>query len=361
MNNITRMIAIVSSLFGEKLSQHYDGLIAFKSFQEKFNKSYDSVIEFETRFSIFRENLKTILSKNSKSQTYTLNINEFSDLTPEEFKNKYIGNGLRGGTNMFGKGGLKCETFNYSYGFVSYGTSGSGRGLYFKDLPDTVDWVKAGAVTPVKNQGQCGSCWAFSTTGALEGAWAKKTGKLVSLSEQQLVDCAGLRYGNHGCNGGLMDNAFTYVAEHGLSSEEAYPYVSGANPLEKHACSPNGTVLAPETVVGCYDVEPNNQLALKQAVALYGPVSVAIEADTKIFQSYSGGVITNGDLCGQDLDHGVLLVGYGEENALKYWLLKNSWGPSWGVDGYIKLGRSDLTNDAGICGIAKQPSFPLVF
>jgi hypothetical protein len=100
------MIAIVSSLFGEKLSQHYDGLIAFKSFQEKFNKSYDSVIEFETRFSIFRENLKTIHSKNSKSQTYTLNINEFSDLTPEEFKNKYIGNGLRGGTNMFGKGGL---------------------------------------------------------------------------------------------------------------------------------------------------------------------------------------------------------------------------------------------------------------
>ena len=194
----------------------------------------------------------------------------------------------------------------------------------------------------------------------MEGALAKKTGKLQSLSEQQLVDCSsGMRYGNHGCNGGLMDNAFKYVVDNGLCSEEAYPYTSGSEPHVKNSCisSKCSSII---NVVGCSDVTSNNQLALKQAVALYGPVSVAIEADTSIFQSYSSGVVTDMDLCGQNLDHGVLVVGYGVENGLKYWLVKNSWGPSWGDGGYIKLGRSDSENDAGVCGVAKQASFPLV-
>jgi len=350
MNKIRTMIntLLISSLFGDNLSQYYNHLTTFNSFQEKFNKTYNSVIEFETRFSIFRENLQTILSH--KSHTYKLEINKFSDLTPQEFKTNYIGSGfnLNDDSSSLEFSFKRCSLFNYSLG-----------SLY--NVPDLVDWVKAGAVTPVKNQGQCGSCWTFSTTGAMEGAWTKKTGKLVSLSEQQLVDCAGGRYGNHGCNGGLMDNAFKYIADNGISSEETYPYTSGVKPLINNKCNSTISIsILPNEVVGCYDVQPNNQLALKQAVALYGPVSVAIEADMKIFQSYSSGVVTDMDFCGQNLDHGVLVVGYGTENGLKYWLVKNSWGPDWGINGYIKLGRSELSDDAGVCGIAKQASFPLV-
>ena len=266
-------------------------------------------------------------------------MNEFMDLTQAEFKQKYIGSGIDLRNSQ-----VKCGVYNYS--------------LDTNNLPESVDWVKDGCVTPVKNQGSCGSCWAFSSTGALEGAWAKKTNKLISLSEQQLVDCAGGRYGNHGCNGGLMDNAFKYVFDNGLCTEEAYPYTSGSDPNVKNTCN-SATCHSSVSAVGCSDVEKNNQQALKAAVAL-GPVSIAVEADTKIFQFYSGGVVTDIALCGQNLDHGVLIVGYGVENGLKYWLVKNSWGEGWGQDGYIKLGRSDSADDAGVCGVAKQASFPLV-
>ena len=331
----------------------------FALFQEEFNKTY-SFSEIENRYAVFKDNYYNIHSHNyGKKQNYTLKMNEFMDLTQEEFKQKYIGSGIDLRNSQ-----VKCGLYNYS------------RDI--NDLPESVDWVKDGCVTPVKNQGSCGSCWAFSSTGALEGAWAKKTGKLISLSEQQLVDCAGGRYGNHGCNGGLMDNAFKYVFDNGLCSEEAYPYTSGyasgntfghtfghsfghalnKDPTVKNVC--NAAICHSSiSVVGCSDVEKNNQLALKVAVA-HGPVSIAVEADTKIFQFYSGGVVTDIALCGQNLDHGVLIVGYGVENGLKYWLVKNSWGEDWGQDGYIKLGRSDSADDAGVCGVAKQASLPLV-
>ena len=184
----------------------------------------------------------------------------------------------------------------------------------------------------------------------MEGAWAISKGQLVDLSEQELVDCAGLKYGSMGCSGGQMEGAFKFIIENGQCAASSYPYT--AKDGSCHSCT------AVAHASSCYDVKPNDQLSLKAAVAKQ-PVAVAIEADTKYFQSYSGGILTSSS-CGTSLDHGVLTVGYGEENGQKYWLVKNSWGTSWGDQGYVKIGRSESTNDAGICGIAMDPSFPTV-
>lgn len=301
----------------------------FSLYLEKFNKKYASLKELEERFSIFKENVKNIIEHNSdRSQNFTMGINQFTDLTPTEFKDIYIGGYTKIGKSV-------CGEFINSKKVAS--------------LPVNVDWRSTGAVTPVKDQGQCGSCWAFSTTGAIEGAWAIKSGKLISLSEQQLIDCS-KRYGNLGCSGGLMDNAFTYVIDSGICAEESYVYTASGGSCAKCDIA--------STISSCKDVFPNDQIALMSAVSI-GPVSIAIEADTKIFQSYSSGVITS-ESCGATLDHGVLIVGYGVENGIKYWLVKNSWGTRWGDDGYVKIARSESLDDAGICGIAMQPSFPVV-
>ena len=217
------------------------------------------------------------------------------------------------------------------------------------DLPNSIDWRNHNAVTSVKNQGQCGSCWSFSATGAMEGAWAISQGTLISLSEQQLLDCS-RKYGDMACNGGLMDSAFNYAIDNGMCSEEEDPYEA-----ELSSCM---NCIPVAKFSQCVDVTPNNQVHLKEAVA-NGPVSVAIEADQRIFQFYSGGVIDEYS-CGTNLDHGVLIVGYGSEDGKDYWLVKNSWGDDWGENGYVKIARSNSTNDSGICGIAMQPSYIMV-
>jgi C1A family cysteine protease len=307
----------------------------FNHFQERFSKKYLSIEEMENRFQIFRTNLRTIVQHNlDETQNFTMGINQFTDLTASEFKESIVGSGKPLAVGSYG-----CKSF-----------SGSGSGL-----AAVVDWTKSGAVTSVKDQGQCGSCWTFSATGAIEGAWALSTGKLVDLSEQELVDCAtGINYGSHGCNGGQMDGAFKFVIENGQCALSAYPYSSGVTKTGGtcQKCS------AVAHISSCSDVKPNDQISLKNAVA-HQPVSIAIEADTRYFQSYSGGILTSSD-CGTNLDHGVLIAGYGTENGIDYWLVKNSWGTSWGMQGYVKIARSSSTNDAGICGIAMQPSFPSV-
>lgn len=302
----------------------------FKKFQGRFNKFYNTIEELETRFDIFRSNLRDIILHNlDNSQNFTMNINQFTDLTPIEFKEQFTG-------------GLKVEVG--SYGCATFTSSASGA-------PVSIDWRKKNAVTSVKDQGQCGSCWTFSSTGASEGAWAIATGDLIDLSEEQLVECAtGVQYGSHGCSGGQMEGAFKYLIQNGQCALSSYPYTSGNG--KSGSCKSCSEIAH---FSSCSDVKPNDQISLKGAVAKQ-PVAVAIEADTRYFQSYAGGILDSAS-CGTNLDHGVLIVGYGEENGEKYWILKNSWGTSWGEQGYFRILRTDSTNDPGICGVAMDPSF----
>ena len=214
-----------------------------------------------------------------------------------------------------------------------------------KASADSVDWRDSGAVTDVKNQGSCGSCWAFSTTGSAEGAFAISSGELRSFSEQQLVDCS-TSYGNNGCSGGLMDYGFQYIIDNGgIDDDEDYPYLGIDLPCWTKASS---RVMG--NIDGFEDVSPSDESALVDAIAMT-PVSVAIEADQSSFQLYSGGVFDDSD-CGTTLDHGVLAVGYTSD----YFIVKNSWAESWGDNGYIYMARN-VNAPSGICGIAMQPSY----
>ncbi|RUS84659.1 hypothetical protein EGW08_007579 [Elysia chlorotica] len=217
--------------------------------------------------------------------------------------------------------------------------------------PTEVDWRTKGYVTKVKNQLQCGSCWAFSTTGSLEGQNFKKTGNLTSLSEQQLVDCSA-KFGNKGCKGGLMDNAFKYIKENnGLDTEQSYPYTAKTG----RTCKFNPSAVG-ATDTGFVDVKRGSEEALQQALAEIGPISVAMDAGHMSFQHYRTGIYTERECSSVRLDHGVLAVGYGSEGGKDYWIVKNSWGTIWGDEGYFKIAR----NDHNMCGLATSASYPLV-
>ena len=309
---------------------------SFNSWAKFHGKQYPGATERDYRISVFDANVKKIYEHNTHSNTWTMEINKFADLTATEFKRLYTRPYTRVNNTLW----------------IPPASA----------LPASVDWTTEGAVTPVKDQGQCGSCWAFSATGAMEGAWALfganalksanalKNKVLYNLSEQELVDCS-VPEGNQGCNGGLMDQAFQYVVKNGLGTDASYPYTAtGPN-----ACKNVSSVV---TLSGFKDVPQNSEVALMTAV-VQQPVSVAVEADQSSFQFYSGGVMSS--TCGTSLDHGVLLVGYGTSSTGQdYYKVKNSWGADWGEKGYILLGRGAKFGQSGQCGIQMDPSFPVV-
>jgi C1A family cysteine protease len=320
-----KLMIAFALLLAVAVATDVDYAYEWEKFKAVYGKSYPHHDVAAYRFRVFKENFDMIAEHNAKKLDWTLDINEFADLTWEEFKKTHLGYAKSTGTPR--------KTVNLT-------------GLF--NVPDSIDWVSKGAVTGVKNQQQCGSCWAFSTTGSIEGAVQIKTGKLTSVSEQQLVDCSG-SFGNMGCNGGLMDDAFKYVISNGgICSEASYPYKAADGTCQ--TCTPVSKIAS------YVDVAHNDEKSLKAAVAL-NPVSVAIEADQSGFQFYSGGIFSG--TCGTNLDHGVLVVGYGADSGTDYWLVKNSWGASWGLQGYIKLVRQESTGQPGQCGLAMEPSYPV--
>jgi len=293
----------------------------FMAFRAKYGKDYASKAEHELRESIFRANIAKIESLNKMDNGASYGINEFADLTEEEFRSQRLG--FKAAPN----GKFNCK----------------GPSANMTELPaaaDAIDWRTKGAVTPVKNQGQCGSCWAFSTTGDIEGSVFLKTGKLVSLSEQDLVDCDTT---DSGCNGGLMDQAMESVVKAGgLDSEDNYPYhgFAGSCQFDKSAVA---------GVISSYECLPQgDEAAMAQYISTKGPISIAINAGH--MQFYLGGISDPWFCSPNGLDHGVLIVGYGTENGKDFWIIKNSWGSGWGEKGYYRIIRGK-----GKCGVDQFP------
>ncbi|CAL4155913.1 unnamed protein product [Meganyctiphanes norvegica] len=341
-----RVVALL--LCGLAVAQASQIKTEWEAWKEEYGRNYLDDNEESYRQSVFEGNLNFINLHNADFEnnlvTFTVGMNQFGDMTTEEIQSYMLG--------------FKQDP--------SSSTDNRPVPVFTADkhekLPTEIDWrTKApGAVTPVKDQAQCGSCWAFSATGSLEGQHFLKTNKTVSLSEQNLVDCS-MKEGDHGCFGGLMDNAFRYIKiNNGIDTEASYPYKAK-----------NGNcTFKPDnvgaTVTGFVDIKSGSEKALEKAVATVGPISVAIDASQPTFHFYKKGVYHDTKCSSVHLDHGVLAVGYGVDTSTsstwdngkgkKYWLVKNSWNAKWGDEGYIKMAR----NAGNACGIATSASYPLV-
>ena len=313
----------------------------FENWVTEFKIKFDDYKTYDGVFKKWIANHKFIDEINAKNLTYKLGHNQFSGMDSTDFS-QYLGI-----SRILYQDYKQLLHINKPIETV-------------EKVPESINWVTMGGVTPIKDQGQCGSCWSFSTTGALEGAYYVKTGTLESFSEQQLVDCDNYLNGGKdlGCKGGLMDNAFTWISKNnGLCTEKDYPYVSGTTKKSgncQKTCSQNEN----SDISSYVDVVPKSDEEMMKALSLQ-PVSIAIQADQKEFQLYKSGVFTG--KCGNELDHGVLAVGYGKLDGTDYYLVKNSWSTSWGDDGYIMLGRGPQYNSGdGQCGMLSQASYPIL-
>ncbi|KAK1424800.1 hypothetical protein QVD17_20138 [Tagetes erecta] len=329
-NFLTHSLLILAMLVCQVTSQTlHDAYISRKHDQwmVQHGRVYDTNAEKETRLKIFKKNVEYIESFNSfPYRSYKLAINKFADRTENEFKLYNTGH----------KDPIDSSvTLSTSFKYESV-----------SEVPDSIDWRKKGAVTQVKNQGGCGSCWAFSTIAAVEGIIQLTTGKLMSLSEQQLIDCD-RNDGNGGCSGGNKENAFEYIEKNGINTEDGYPYQE-----VDEACNAYNESVHAARISGYEVVPPNNETALLNAVSQQ-PVSVSIDVNGDDFRYYSSGVFTG--YCGTNLTHDVTVVGYGTHDGVKYWLVKNSWGSGWGFNGYMMIQR-DVRPSEGLCGIAMQAS-----
>ncbi|KAG2311078.1 hypothetical protein Bca4012_025535 [Brassica carinata] len=302
-------------------------VLSFARFTHRYGKRYENAEEIKLRFSIFKESIDLIRSTNKRGLSYKLGLNQFADLTWEEFQRTKLGAAQNCSATLKGSHKLTEEA-----------------------PPETKDWRLDGIVSPVKEQGKCGSCWTFSTTGALESAYHQAFGKAISLSEQQLVDCAGA-FNNFGCNGGLPSQAFEYIKFNGgLDTEEAYPYTAKNGTCKYSAANVGVQVLDSVNItLGAED-------ELKHAVGLVRPVSIAFQV-IHSFRLYESGVYSDSNCKNTptDVNHAVLAVGYGIEKGVPYWLIKNSWGASWGDKGYFKMEMGK-----NMCGIATCASYPVV-
>lgn len=301
----------------------------FTSYVKAHRKTY-ATDEFFGRFAVFKANLDKIRRHNTEAaqgkHTFSMAVNEFADMTHSEFVTRFTGYaGVQAEENLL-MSDFAAPHLNVTAPMAS------------------VDWRQRNAVSGVKNQGSCGSCWAFSTVGATEGAYAVKTGRLASLSPQQLVDCS---KANSACNGGLMTRAMQWIIDNkGITTDASYPYTGKAG-----ACRSGMSKAA--TLSRFVNVGSGSESGLMSALNL-GPVSVALQASSQAFQFYKNGVLSDSS-CGNKLDHGVLAVGYGTENGRDYWIVKNSWGTGWGEGGYIRILRGK-----NLCGVASQATYAVV-
>ncbi|KAL6296214.1 hypothetical protein ACE6H2_004356 [Prunus campanulata] len=313
----------------EEVMSIYEGWLA------KHGKAYNGLGEKESRFQIFKDNLRYIDDHNAKNLSYKLGLNRFADLSNDEYRSTFLGTKTRAQKKRLSNRNTKSDRYAPRVG---------------DSLPDSVDWRKEGVVNPIKDQGSCGSCWAFATISSVEGINKLVTGDLLSLSEQELVDCD--KTYNEGCNGGLMDYAFEFIISNGgIDSEEDYPYKGYDATCDTYR--KNAKVVS---IDDYEDVPAYDEKALQKAVANQ-PIAVAIEGGGRDFQLYNSGVFTG--RCGTSLDHGVTVVGYGTDKGVDYWIVRNSWGGSWGEEGYIRMERNLGNTAHGICGIAMEASYPV--
>jgi len=325
VNNPTMKFLVVLAIALAAV-QAFDLDTEWEHFKIKYGRNLLTGQEHDARKNIFANNLKFIEKHNAEHalglHTYTVGINQFADLTNEEFVQQFTG--------------FKAMDDLPESAVETVG-----------DRADSIDWRQMGAVTPVKNQGQCGSCWAFSTTGTIEGAYHKKTGKLVSLSEQNLMDCSRQ---NYGCNGGNPYLALEFaIQQGGIDTEESYPYE-----MRQGYCRFDENNVGAK-ITGAKRIRQADEEDLQNALSEIGPVSVAIDAAHASFQMYHSGVYNEPYCSSYRLDHGVLAVGYGTENGQDYYIVKNSWGAGWGMDGYIKMARNSNNN----CGIATMACYAI--